>query len=342
MKTRIADDNALIPKVISKRLYRELMLRSFFGKFMGKGMNNIVQVKTDLTKKKGDTITFGLVKKLSGNGVKDYQTLEGREERLYDASSEVDIHLYRHAVITESELDEQKISYDLYKEMKEALMMWGEEKIEKLCFDALYTSPNIVMSGDTGHNDSGVFGIESSLAAGIAGVTAGNRMTSDFLSKIRTFAETGGGRRYQPIRPIKVNGKPYYVMLVHPDVLYDMRKDSSIVAAHKDAMERGINNPLFQHANVIWDGVLVYSNEQCLIGKNASTYAYARSALLGAQALTWAWAKRPKLVKDERDFGDEVALCWKILAGVKRTQFESKDWASINVVTGRTPISDVV
>jgi hypothetical protein len=49
---------------------------------MSEGTNSIVHVKNDLTKSKGDRITYGIRMRLSGAGVTSGQTLEGNEESL--------------------------------------------------------------------------------------------------------------------------------------------------------------------------------------------------------------------------------------------------------------------
>lgn len=53
----------------------------FFGKFMGEGVNNIIQVLNDLEKESGDRITQSLVLKLKGDGVTGDDILEGNEEK---------------------------------------------------------------------------------------------------------------------------------------------------------------------------------------------------------------------------------------------------------------------
>ena len=51
-----------------------------FKRYMGTDENSIIQVKEDLTKKKGDSVTYALVNKLSNSAVTGTNTLEGSEE----------------------------------------------------------------------------------------------------------------------------------------------------------------------------------------------------------------------------------------------------------------------
>src|SRR3990167_8074100 len=52
----------------------------FFRGFQGEGTNNVVQIKTDFTKKAGYQMTEGLIMPFSGAGVINDEILEDNEE----------------------------------------------------------------------------------------------------------------------------------------------------------------------------------------------------------------------------------------------------------------------
>ena len=58
------------------KFFKEYLEANRFKKEMGTSSNNIIQLKEDLTKKKGDSVTFALVNRLSGAGVTGSNTLE--------------------------------------------------------------------------------------------------------------------------------------------------------------------------------------------------------------------------------------------------------------------------
>ena len=70
---------ALRREVWQKELYKDVIDNLYFTQkgMIGTGTNNIVQIKDELKKGKGDTITFGLTAKLSGSGVSGDNELEG-------------------------------------------------------------------------------------------------------------------------------------------------------------------------------------------------------------------------------------------------------------------------
>ena len=76
--------DALRPKIWQKELYRDVMDNMYFTKngMMGTETNNIIQLKDQLKKTKGDTITLPLTAKMSGDGVSGDNELEGNEEKI--------------------------------------------------------------------------------------------------------------------------------------------------------------------------------------------------------------------------------------------------------------------
>ena len=106
MKTVFSTSNALTKKLWDEDLFRDVQIASYFvSKFMSESMDNLVQVQTDLTKSKGDQVTFGIVPNLSGDGVTSGQTLEGNEEGLNSYDYSISLEQYRHGTRTRGKLD---------------------------------------------------------------------------------------------------------------------------------------------------------------------------------------------------------------------------------------------
>ena len=100
----------LVQKAWAKQLWTEAERDNFFAKFTGEGANNIIQVKTDLKKEKGDQITVPLVMRLTGEGVTGDSTLEGNEEKLQMYDCPVTVNQYRHAVRLAGMMEEEDMS----------------------------------------------------------------------------------------------------------------------------------------------------------------------------------------------------------------------------------------
>ncbi len=342
--TTVATGDAITVKAYAEKIFRETLKQSYFSRFMGSGSDACVQVDTRLEKEAGDRITFPLRYRLQGSGVTGSGTLENNEEALDTASFNVTLEEYAHAVRVRQGLDVQRPAFDLNSEASMAIKDWGTEKIDQLCFDAIgigdgaTTDPTKIFYP----NSSGVFTGTGSAATAKAGLHATNSLISPaFVEALKTWAMTGGDRAQIPLRPIKVGGKKYYILLVHPDCLYDLRTNSTYLAFLREAEVRGSENPIFAGAEAIINGVVIHAHENVATFTNGggASVAGAKCALLGAQALVWAWGRRPKLVEKSFDYDRQKGVAWSMIAGVSKTQFDSKDFGLLGVYLARTNVS---
>lgn len=253
-KTSFATGNALTRKAYDEKLFRDMVKESYFSKFMGMDSSSVVHVKEELQKNKGDVVNFGLRMRLSGNGVTSGQILQGNEESLTFHSDSVTLEQYRHAVRDDGAMSRQRTAFDISSEAKQALLDWGSEKLDSLCFDALLDQNQTkVFYLDSSGDFQGTTAFSTAKAALHA---TNSKITLDFISAVKAWAKTGGARSYVPIRPVKMEGKEYFIMLVHPDCMYDLKASSAWQQAQREAQVRGEKNPLFTGAAGVYDGVV--------------------------------------------------------------------------------------
>ena len=327
-KTAFATSNPLTKKAWEEKLFRDVLKEAYFSRFMGKNADSVVHVSEELEKSHGDEITFGLRMRLTQAGVTDDTELEGNEEALTSYHYKLTLHLYRHATRDAGAIHRKRAMFEIDEEAQAALKDWGSEKIDELCFTALTTSPTKIFFGGT--------------ATATNNITANDIITPALISKVKAWAKTGGGRSYVPLRPVKVDGKPYYILIVHPDVLFDLSQNSAWSQAAREALPRGINNPIFSGAEYLWDGVLIHSHENIPIVTNwgaSSNVAGAKCVFMGAQAVCFAWGKRPWVVAKDFDYDNEHGYAYNMICAAGKPQFNSKDYGSIGVYVARTPIS---
>lgn len=343
-KTNFTTNNELTVKAFSEKFHRDAVKQAYFSKFMSSSSDNIVQEHTDLQKGKGDEVTIGLRMRLTGAGVEEGTQLEGNEEALSTYSMKIRLAQYRHAVRDAGAMARKRTMLDVSAHSEEALRDWTSEKIDQLAFDALGLGvgatdfPSKIFYKTSGGIQA--TGVEATAKSALT--AADGKLTLNLLSALSTWAKTGGDRSYIPLRPVKVDGKPYYVLLTHPDALYDLRTSAEFQQAMREAEVRGPTNPLFQDATAIWSGVIVHAHESCAIGTNAgasTNVPYAKAALLGAQALCWAWGQRPVFVQEDFDYKNELATGVSLISGCKRSQFNSKSYGSIGLYLARTNVS---
>jgi len=340
--TSFATDNALTKKVWEEGLFRDTVKETYFSRFMGKNSESLVHVKENLEKSQGDKITFGLRMRLTGSGVTGTATLEGNEEALTTYSDSLTLEMYRHGVRDRGALDRKRAMFSINEESIYALKDWGREKIDQLCFDALTTSPtkNFYRDGTA----SGAVAASSSTATAKGALRAANsKLTPDFISALKASAKTGGNRAYVPIRPVMVDGRAYYILLVHPDNMYDLKIDSGFEQAFREAEVRGPENPIFKGATAIWDGVVIHEHENVPIFTDGGAGAEAGSQgmFLGAQSLCWAFGERPEVVTETFDYGNQVGHAWSMIAKAEKPTFNSQDYGSLGVWLARTNISGI-
>lgn len=341
--TTFATGNALTKKVWEEKLFRDSVKLSYFMRFSGEDSSSLLQVQNALEKSQGDRITFGLRMRLTGAGVTSGQVLEGNEEALTTYSHNVTLEQYRHATRDNGAMDRKRAMFSISAEAEAAIRDWGSEKIDQLCFDAIG-----VGSGATADptkifykTSAGVLATGTAATARTALTAADSKITPAMISTLKAWAKTGGGRAYTPLRPVKVDGREYYVLLVHPDALYDLKVDSTFTQAQREAEIRGKDNPLFQGATAIWDGVVIHEHENCAVATNGGggSVAWTKAAFMGAQALLWAWGQRVEIVQEEFDYGNQKAFGFGMIAAASKPQFNSLDFGSMGVYLARTNIA---
>jgi N4-gp56 family major capsid protein len=348
-KTAFTTSNNLTKKVWEEKLYRDTRKAAYFSRFMGDTSESLIQEKTDLTKEQGDKITFGIRMRLTGSGVTSGQQLEGNEEKLQTYDFSVTLEQYRHAVRDNGKMDRQRAMFSIDKESKMALQDWGGEKIDQLMFDALgigsgsTTDPTKIFykTSDSGTNSFLATGTAATAKAALSATNS--LLTLDFITKLKAWAVTGGNRAYTPLRPVKVDGKKYYVLLVHPDALADLKTTSAFQNAMQYAQERGDENPLFTGATAIWQGVVIHEHENCYVATDGggASVAWTKAIFMGAQAGVFAWGQKEEVIQKKFDYDNENGYAWGIIGKAGKAQFNSLDYGSMGVYLARTNISGV-
>jgi len=261
--------------------------------------------------------------------------------RLTTYSHNVTLEQYRHGVRDAGAIDRQRAMFSIDDESEAALKDWGAEKIDTLCFDQL-TGASSAPTRVAYKTSATAFLSTATEATAKAALSATNSLlTPNFISFCKTLGKTGISRTFNPLRPVKVDGRAYYILLVHPDVMFDLKTDSSFQQALREAEVRGPTNPLFAGASAIWDGVVVHEHETVTNATDGGGAAvpWSRCVLMGAQALCWAWGKRPEVVQETFDYTNEHGYAWGMIAKASKPVFNSQDYGSIGVFLARTNIS---
>lgn len=335
-KTYFDSSNALVRKAWDEKLFRDTEKSTYWKRLMGNSAESLVYVRSQLEKESGDKITFGLRMRAAGDGVTNGGILEGNEEALaaYDAS--VTLNQYRHAIRIKKGIDQQRIPWDMMDEAKAAISTWAAEKIDALCFSAMFTAASKVFYREA---SAGAFTGTTAFSTAVSALSSSSnqKITPAFISQLKTWAKTGGNRSYTPLRPIRDEGRDVFVILIHEDAGYDLKVDSTFSQAQREAQERGKTNPLFTGALGVWDNCVIHCHESVTVG--GTTHPYSYGAIMGAQALCYAWGKKPRTVIRDFDYDNELGVAADFTLGVTKPTFNSKDFGSLGFVVYRSNVS---
>ena len=360
-RSTVDTSSALRKQIWEEGVFRDTIKETFFVSRMGgdaftnleRGMpfdstpNDVIDIRTNLeaqgrTKtRKGDKMTFELIPRIDPKtypGVVSGQKLKGKEVPLQAYDFELELERYRQAVSAGAPMDWQRASYNMPRSAEAAVKNWGIEKLDTLCFSALDVTTGTPFFYKTA---AGVLKTTTAATAKTALTAADGKLTPEMLSFIKAWAITGGARSYIPPRPVKIKGKNYYAVLVHPDVLFDWKRNSEVQQAAREAEARGSENPLFTGASYIWDGMVIHENESITIGTDGGSGAvpFALCHLLGAQSICFAFGERPSIVEDTEDYEEDLFYAWRVTAKASKPVFNSKVYGSVSFYVARTNVA---
>jgi len=337
------------------KYFMEALNANIFMPFMGTKENSVIQVKTDLTKKPGDSVTFALVNKLTNTATTGSNTLEGNEEDLTSRSFKVTVDQYRHAVRVPV-LEEQFSAIPLRNAGKSALLDWNMELTRDKIITALGSINGVAYASATSTQrdvwmvdnvDRVLIGaLKSNYSATHATALANLDNTADKLSPaavslMKRIAKLATSR-IRPIKPRKGGVTSDSFFMFAPSLLVrDLSLDTVFVQANREARNRGKSNPLFQGADYIWDNVAIFEVEDIdpVPGVGAGNIQVAPCYLCGAQALGIAWAKRPQTIEEEFDYKDKQGIAVRQWYEIRKMLFgtgtaDTSDLKDHGVVTG--------
>jgi len=286
-KTVFLTSDALTRKKWARDLFSVLLPATEFNDLTGKDSNAIIQMKTDLAKGEGDSITFGLRLPLTGAGVQGNDVVEGNEEKLIFKNFAVTVEELNHAVDTGGKMEEQRIPYDLMVEGKNGLQDWWAAKLSDYAF--------AVLCGDTSYNvvaGKGTFG--TAITAPTTGhallmndvaeasMTSADMLDLSFLNRMKQRAEMPSTGCYK-VRPLIMGGKKYFRVILHTYV-FDALRENTNVGQWGDLL-RSANKLAVPGVEIEYNGMLISKSERIRMPV-AGVY---RNLLLGAQAAVFGW-----------------------------------------------------
>lgn len=329
----------------------EYVRDSGFMPYMSRGTNAVIGVKYELTSG-GKTINMPLVTRLTGAGVTGNSTLEGAEEALGNYNHAISIDWLRNAVrLTKDQ--EHMTEMDLRAAARDVLQNWALDKLRSAIIAAMQsvwdgTSAAVAYGSATAAQrdawvdrnvDRIMFGatnsnLSTSAPAGGAtydhSASLANIASTETLSASLVMALKRKAKNADPhIRPMRVTGgREYFVLFVNSLAMRDLKADSTMATANREARDRGVDtNPIFQDGDLIYDGVIIREIPEIpvLTGVGGSSCDVSPLFLCGAQSLGIAWGQEPKSTTDTFDYGFAKGVGIEEARGVSKLVFNHKD-----------------
>ncbi len=321
---------------------------SGFAPYMGTSEMDIIHVKNDL-KTDGYTIRIPLLLDLQSEGVTGNTRLSGNEEALDQYYFDVSWEYYRHAVET-SKKEREKSANNLLAAKRPLLRSWASEKIKYQIIDSFHKMGTTKYSAASeatkdawvvANTDRVLFGNAISNhttdhSAARANIdTTNDKLTAASVHLLKRRARNA----YPRIRPFKTGtqGREYFLMFTHPRSFRDLKKDTTIQAANRDARPRDVDsNPIFQDGDIIYDGIIFreipefevarfsssVNAETTLVDVGASTTDVSVNFLCGCQALAYVNKEMPTPTsKKEDDYGFFSGVGIEMAHGIEKVRW---------------------
>lgn len=338
--------------------FTEYVRESRFKPYMGTDENSVIHVKEDLSKKRGDRITYNLVNRLTNSPVTGTNTMEGNEEALSQRAHLLTVDKLRNAVRI-AEMEEFKSAIDLRDAARSQLKVWIAEHTRDTIVNSLgaiqtaYGTQKLYSAASEAEKDAFLvdnsdrylFGAATSNASSLDHSTALATLdtTNDLLNPAAISLMKRLAQRANPkIRPVMTKGdEEWYVLYTGQLNLKSLKAHSGFEQANREARDRGKDNPLFRGADYVWDGVIIKEIPEIgyLTDVGASSAEVEPAYLCGAQALGIGWAKRTTSKTKEFDYGDKYGVEIHEIRGIEKLCFEagndgSGDFKQHGIVTG--------
>lgn len=331
-------DDIQTVKVWSKKVEREILPKTLFGKFLPSG---ITLELDELSKGPGDVVKVPLEALIAGDGKMENETLEGAEEAPSFYQDELRINQLRQAVRWYGRIDQQRVVFNFRESGKNQLVDWWADRIDTAFMNQVCGRTSLMTSMATNDAYLKYTGLNDPIAPSannlISDIT--NEFSLAHVNQMITRAKSLRSEYGQPIiRPVRISGGEYWPILLHTFQYRAMRENANPgqwLDIQKAAMAGGLidSSPIFTGSSGIYNGAIFFESDRvppscnwsvdgtldvddtavaALIGMSSVGLSYGRD---GGRAERYIWSE------DSFDLGNEHAIAAALIHGMKKLQF---------------------
>lgn len=305
-----------IPEIWSRLTLRDHLYEGFWGGQIGdEGSRSAIIRRSELVGAAGDLIHIQVTSPLAGAGVQgDTTTLEGAEEALTTSEIKCAPDLYRHAVRVYRRANKKSI-LDLRQEARRRLAEWGGEKMDDVRFANFTSNAPVAGTGEVQgaattpnvHKVGGGAAAPTTLWVNgdFDDIGAADTLTVAELQKIRLKLFN------QRALPLRVDGHPFFAIVVHPNCLFDLKREAEYRDWVREAHVRGESNPFFRGATAIIDGTIIFEHVNVPTRTNVvPAIKVAQNIAYGAEAFVEALDEATSWAEDTFDYGNQFGIAY--------------------------------
>lgn len=301
--TTNANVDTSIPEVWARNILREVKVKGFWGRFVGKeGSGAPIIQKSELLNKPGDLIHIQTTTPLAGAGITgDETTLEGNEENLSTSEIKCSPLLYRHAVGIYRRAAKKSI-VALRQEARMRLREWAMTKMDTVRF-AQFTATTLAAPLNAETYTPNIYtcgGVDGSPT--IDDIVAGEGLKVADVQKIKLKL------KLQHAKPVMVDGHPVYILVTHPNTTYLLKREAEYRDWVREAHVRGAENPFFRGAMAVIDGVVIHEHENTPTANNAGAVKVSKGLAFGSEAFVEALDEEVDWDEDTFDYGNKYGV----------------------------------
>jgi N4-gp56 family major capsid protein len=337
-------------KAYQKEIRHEWLAKSFLlPRLCGEGDNFPIEKITTLkrTPGGGSECIMTLVPNLTKDGGVGSAggKREGMEEKMNKFTKKIQIDEMFHTIRHEGELEDQDTVVDFRKEAKNGLTNWLSERTDDLLIltasgisyaynvdgslRAEDTFTKLRFASDVAAPTSKRFrrwnGTAGTLDAGDTSVIAATDVPSyKMLLMAKAYART------HKIFPLQAGGKYWYVVLLTPYTLAQLKNDTDYKNAVINGGVRGDDNPFFTGGIPTIDGLILMECDKVYNTNGTATKWGAgnaingsRTLLMGSKGLGFADVSEPKWVEDEFEYKTQPGIMLSKFQGILKPSFYS-------------------
>jgi N4-gp56 family major capsid protein len=355
MSTVVGLNDAKARKLWSTNLVVSIAAESYWQrKYMGAGEETMqpVMLLTDLEREAGQQIQYDLSLQIGGEPAEGDTKVEGTGEQLRFASDSVYINQARKAVSCGGRMTRKRTVHDLRKigrnRLKEYWARLFDEQFFMYAAAARGINPDFNFGlGYTGRANNAFQAPDSAHllhgdGTSKATLTSAGVMSRALIERANTKVAT---QDLAEIQPIRIGGAEHNVLVMHPFQFHSLKTSTATndwMDIYKAlATAEGKNNPIFVGGEGMIGGTILHKHKKVIrfsdYGAGTNLPA-ARALFLGRQALVCAFGSpggglRMSWSEKELDHGNDIEIAAGAIFGIKKNQFDSKDFGMLSLDT---------